>query len=231
MNTNDIRQKEDVTITIPAAIAAMPDLNLLERAVLAKLDKFPGCSNAGLSKVTGLSVRGIQALLDRLLQRGLVRRTGEGRAREYHLTFEVESRNKCAIQSTAESHNKCVVAAPRQTLEEFCTGHFLIFDNCIEFGLFADARLQVEAMRERVEAEAALPTERKALFINTLCSLENRCFAMEAMSKKNLPRRQLHEVFQRVFNADPAKLALFRQKVEAGQLSAGVINVLAITNG
>lgn len=107
MSTNDINQTNDVTVIIPAAIATLPDLNLLEKAALAHIGKFPACSNVGLSKLTGLSVRGVEALLDRLRKRGLIQRLGEGRARRHELTLPMEPSTNCGKAEVEESLKKC----------------------------------------------------------------------------------------------------------------------------
>ncbi len=104
MSTNDTNEPQDLTIVIPAGIAALPDLNLVEKAALAHIAKFPGCSNGRLSKLTGLSVRGVEALLARLRKRGLIQMAGKGCARRHEPTFYVEHHTPCGKDEIAESH-------------------------------------------------------------------------------------------------------------------------------
>ena len=100
-------QTHDVTVIIPAAIAALPDLNLLEKAALAHISRYPACSNAGLSKLCGLSERGIESLIARLRKRGLVEMLGEGRARRHELTLPMEPSTNCGKAEVEESRKKC----------------------------------------------------------------------------------------------------------------------------
>jgi hypothetical protein len=104
MSTNDIIQTQDLTIVIPAGIAALPDLRLVEKAALAHIAKFPACSNGRLSKLTGLSVRGVEALLARLRKRDLVQMAGKGRARRLVPTCHVEHHIPCGEDEIAQTH-------------------------------------------------------------------------------------------------------------------------------
>lgn len=88
---------EDITITIPAAIAALPDLDLIEKTLLARIDESPACHNADLAVLTGLSKRGIQSTLGRLRERDLIQVIGKGRARRLFLRFHVEQHMGCCV--------------------------------------------------------------------------------------------------------------------------------------
>jgi len=96
----------ELTITIPAAIAALPDLNLIEKVILARIHERPSCSNNGLATLTGLSERGIESALARLRKRGLIRSRGHGHARRLMLTFPVEH-YQCGENVNAKSHTDC----------------------------------------------------------------------------------------------------------------------------
>src|ERR1039457_7628710 len=61
----------DVEIKIPAAINALP-LTLTEKAVLAHIRNFPGCSNSRLAELIGGSRRGVEKLLRRLRDQGYI---------------------------------------------------------------------------------------------------------------------------------------------------------------
>ena len=102
-----MKPPSELNITIPASIVALPDLNLIEKAVLSRIHERPACSNGGLAKLTGLSVRGVESTLARLTRRGLVHSRGHGRARRLMLTFRVERHAECGENANAESHTGC----------------------------------------------------------------------------------------------------------------------------
>lgn len=244
MSTKDIYQTKDLTITIPAAIAALPDLNLLERAALAHISRYSACSNASLSKLTGLSVRGTEAMLARLRKRGLVEMSGEGRARRHELMFQVKPRTDCGKTEVAESHKKCGNHASGESLISCAVGTPAspfpkldeVLKNYFSRGLFEDAHKHAELLRAQVELDTTMPCELKAKSIKALTDVENRCFALEKLqsvvaSTDNLSDAQLDAAIMRVLKADPAKLALFRQRVEAGALADNGTNLFAAIDG
>jgi hypothetical protein len=53
---------DDLVLRIPAAIVALPGLNLSERIVLAQIAMLPHRSNASLAKLLGFSQRGAEIL-------------------------------------------------------------------------------------------------------------------------------------------------------------------------
>jgi DNA-binding CsgD family transcriptional regulator len=95
----------DLNLHVPAAIVGLPSLSLAEKVALAYLLDHPGCSNASLARLLGLSQRGVEALLRRLRERGLIAQVGKGRARQHRLRFPVEHHIKCE-QNESESHTK-----------------------------------------------------------------------------------------------------------------------------
>ena len=102
-----MKPPQDINIQIPADIAALPDLNLIEKAVLNRIHERSDCSNPGLAKLTGLSVRGAESTLARLRNLGLIRSSGKGRSRRLWLTFHVERHTGCGENVNAECHTGC----------------------------------------------------------------------------------------------------------------------------
>src|SRR6266581_8604176 len=90
-----MKPPNELTISIPASIAALPDLNLIERTILARIEEWPACHNADLATLTGLSLRGVESTLARLRERDLIQVTGKGRARRLFLQFHVEQHTRC----------------------------------------------------------------------------------------------------------------------------------------
>lgn len=118
-----------IEIKIPAVIAALPGLSLVERIVLDHIDRFPGCSNGRLAKLTGLSVRGIEAMLVRLRKHGYIRRIGQGRARQHKLLVHVDRHIDCGKKQSENSPTDCgveqnnlpvVTTMPSKEADEAC---------------------------------------------------------------------------------------------------------------
>ncbi len=102
-----MKPTQDLHIQIPAAIAALPDLNLIEKAVLSRVHECPACSNPGLAKLTGLSVRGVESTLARLKGLGLIRSRGHGQARRLSLAFPVEHHTACSEDNKVKPNTAC----------------------------------------------------------------------------------------------------------------------------
>ena len=84
-----ISNKSDTTITIAAAIAALP-LATSEKIALARINENPGSRNADLAKLIGITERGVKKLLQRLRSAGYVEQARKGRARRLYLKFPME---------------------------------------------------------------------------------------------------------------------------------------------
>ncbi|OQB94248.1 MAG: hypothetical protein BWX84_00297 [Verrucomicrobia bacterium ADurb.Bin118] len=92
----------EIIITIPVAIAGQPDLNLIEKAILAFIEARPACHNADLATLTGLSERGVESTLARLRDHGLIQVTGKGRARQ--LWLHVEHHSACGQDPHSQNY-------------------------------------------------------------------------------------------------------------------------------
>lgn len=218
---------KDLNIAIPAAIAALPGLNLSERAALAHVAKFPGCSNRSLSKVLGVSVRGAENILRRLRNAGHIRPVGKGRARRHDLMFPVEHHTSCGKTDNDESHTKCVVepsaltvAEPEISTEEFIATRLSFYENCFECGEYAFALRHLEAIRERLEQDADEATEERAALLTKVKWMADRCFAFTigAEIAHQLPANEQRRMARVLCLASAEKLALFRKRVESDAL-------------
>lgn len=228
---------QDISITIPAAIAAL-SLTLVERAALAHVAQHPGCSNRTLSKLLGISVRGAENLLRRLRDRKYIRQGGEGRARRLALTFPVEHHLSCGKSHKTESHTQCVddarsdsVAQQVLRIEDSINLEFELYDNCVETGMFEAARRHLEAAHRRLEAADTIPVERKAKWIAALKFQEDRCFAYEfgqKMIEEGLASGQGKHLALTLCRASAPKLALFRERIESGSLPGSGDGILGL---
>lgn len=97
------RLDNKIIITIPVAIAGLPDLNLIEKVMLAYIEEQPATHNTDLATLTGLSERGIESILARLRDRDLIQVTGKGRARRLWVRLHVEHHTGCGQDTNTES--------------------------------------------------------------------------------------------------------------------------------
>jgi hypothetical protein len=231
---------KDLTITIPAGIAEQPGLSLLERIVLDHIHRFPACSNRRLAKRTGLSVRGIEAMLARLRKHNFVRPVGRGRSRRHELLFDVEHHMNCGKNESEKSHTKCgpqEIAAPactrEPTMAEFAELQLSFCEICFERGLFEAARLHLVAVRERLEQDTEIPAEQKSKLLAALTQMEDRCFCYgvgEQMAE-GLPASQQRALAVTFCRASTSQIALFRQCVESGELPDKAVTMIALRSG
>ena len=249
MDTNDNSARihkatDDLTITIPAAIASLPGLNLLEKAALAHIAKLPACSNAGLSKVCGLSVRGVEAMLTRFRKRGLVEMVGKGRARRHELTFPVEHRTKCGKDEVDASHKVCGNHASSEShipcADDTSASRVADFkkalDDFVNRGMYKEARERVELVRAQAERDDKLSGEKHPKSLEVLTNAANLFFAYQTLQSMvakpdGLSQEEADAAMERVPQADPAKVALFRQQVEAGASPKAALEILTTTAG
>lgn len=249
MDTNDNparihKATNDLTITIPAAIASLPDLNLLEKAALAHIAKKPACSNAGLSQLTGLSVRGIEVMLARFRRRGLVMMAGKGRARRHELTFLVEHPTKCGNDEVAASHKVCGNDASSESHIPCADGTSAsrvanlkkALDDFLNRGMYKEARERTELVRAQVEHDDRLSGEGKAKCLEVFTNAANLFFAYQTLQSMvakpdGLSHEEADAAMERIRQADSARVALFREQVEGGASQESALKMLAATAG
>jgi DNA-binding MarR family transcriptional regulator len=237
-------QTSDLTITIPAAIASLPGLNLLEWAALAHIAAFPACSNAKLSKLTGLSVRGVEAMLTRFRKCGLVKMAGNGRARRHELTFRVEHRTKCGKDEVEESRNKCGNDASSESHIPCADGTSAsrvanlkkALDDFLNRGMYKEARERTELVRAQVEHDDRLSGEGKAKSLEVFTNAANLFFAYQTLQSMvakpdGLSHEEADAAMERIRQADSARVALFREQVEGGASQESALKMLAATAG
>jgi hypothetical protein len=237
-------QTKDVTVTIPAAIASLPGLNLMEMAVLAHIAKIPACSNAVLAKLTGLSVRGVEALLARLRKRGLVEIVGKGRARRHELRFPVEHRTKCGNDEVAASLTNCGNGASSESHIPCADGTSAsrvanlkkALDDFLNRRMYKEARERVELVRAQVEHDDRLSGEKKAKCLEVFTNAANLFFAYQTLQSMvakpdGLSHEEADAAMERIRQADSARVALFREQVEGGASPESALKMLATTAG
>jgi hypothetical protein len=243
---------EDITITIPAAIAAVPDLTLAERVALAFIHDHPVSSNLALAHLLGISVRGVEDLLSRLRQKNLIQRDGKGRAREHRLTFPVQSHTKCGNAETTSSHAKrghlevvpgrnALNAVPevdgsviRTSSNQDFVGRCLEFyANCIEMGRYDSARNHLQTIRQRIENIPELAPGTKAELLAKLTMDENRTLALQlgAEIAQNRSGDEQRQLALTICRASGEQLARFRQLHDASAALGDTLGVLAIQMG
>jgi hypothetical protein len=226
-----------ITLVIPAGIAALPNVSLLERAALAFIHEHPHCRNAALARHLGISVRGVEALVHRLRALGHIRSAGRGRARHLTMTFPVENHTECGVQQPCQTPHKMrdgQEAPPAVKREmsacDYIEEHTACFETCIEYARYGPARRHLELIRDCVERGASLRPLTKAEWSRKLAAMEDRCFAFEAGAEiaRNLPGRKQYELALTLCQATPEKLARFREMVETNGKLENALEILAL---
>lgn len=230
----------DTNIVVPAAIAALPGLSLSERAALAHIEKRPGCSNASLGKLLGMTVRGAENLLRRLRDNGLIQAFGKGRARQHVLLFPMEHHTSCGKTDDGKSHTKCEVEPPalavvktEASTYEFTALRLSLFQNCLECGEYDCAMKHLEAIRERLEGDANTVPDLKTRLLASLKKLEDQCFAYDVTAKlaDGRPGDEQRDIALKVCRASAEQLALFRQRVESASSLPTWKNAVRLIDG
>lgn len=231
----------DIEIKIPASIAAMK-LPVAQKIVLAHIANFPGCSNARLAKLIGVSNRGVESLLRRLRRQGYIEPAGKGRARRHYLMFPVERHTECGDSNTKNSHTsggvkatglvvqpvntRAVVLQPELSWQDDLDRtldmiHFL----CTECNPFPESIVNLyNRILKRLAEEAPDIPEKEPL----VKELTRRRDGFVAISfGQRLPRSQQAEARRLISAATPEMLAEFRRRIEAGQVGHRNDNMLA----
>lgn len=234
-----------IELNIPAEIVSLP-LTLAEKAVLAQIHKFPGCTNNRLAKLIGGTCRGVENLLRRLRRQGFIAQSGKGRARRHRLLFPVEQHTLCGdneiIASAVESHTSCGdqpggtpsvepqsnVPVLRRVLslgEDLKQTLALVEELCQQRGTPPETILYCyEKILKRLMAEAP-EGQAKDTLISELTVRRDAFFAVSKACR--LPRKFHRQLDRLIASATPEKLADFKQRVEAGQLEDAAPLLLA----
>lgn len=232
-----MKPHEDLSVTIPAAIAELHGLKLSERAALAHIATRPRCSNAALAKRLSLTRRGVESLLHRLRNAGLIRQVGRGRARQLHLAFPVEQHTLCGKTANGDSHNNCgdgrpcnALAKPAMATADLVELHLIYYERCFEANNYGAARQHLETIRKRLEDDAGVPEEAKVKWIVALKLMEDRCFAINVVEEiaDRLPPGTGARLAITLCRATAEQLATFRRRVESEAGLNRAVDVLAL---
>jgi hypothetical protein len=236
----------DLNLCIPASIVGLQDLNLIEKAILARIDEKPMCPNRSLSKLTGLSVRGVESTLARLKKRGLLGSQGHGQARRLILTFPIEHHAPCGQDLNASSHIQCgenhsenvhTACGVAASAECHTTGGIeaeqsdteikqaTVRSECSAVGrcIFdrdtVQARIHLDRLRQWYSADCENePESRSEKKERIHQAWDDIIFALEAISGGFATFRS-HYVFvlDSLYNASPAKFTEMRQEIEVAK--------------
>lgn len=253
---SNMKPFQDLNIRIPAAIAARPDLNLIEKAILTRIHERPACSNGNLAKLTGLSVRGVESTLARLKRRELIRSRGHGQARRLLLTFPVERHAECGENVNAESHTKrgtnqhenthmeCGIAAKPEyrmtsgvsldaSASEFPDSEFAALSRCMTVGEFDQARRHLHTIRHLLAGitQDGLPSTRE--LVNTLRVFDDIIYVLEAgwPILEALPDYERFRVMKLLDKARPERITEIRKAVEVIKAQSGEVDLKRLLAG
>ena len=225
---SNMKPPSELNITIPASIVALPDLNLIEKAILSRIHERPACSNGGLAKITGLSLRGTEATLVRLKKRELIRSSGHGHARRLWLTFLVEHHTECGKDRNENAHMECGLAAKVECLsaggiqpDDLTSIEFLKKElSALISSLLAGDFNQARANHDRIRRWYSALCEKAPYFrtqANEFVQGNGDCvLVFEACwSELNtLPCHERGQLAKLLFRASPERLTQIRQQVE-----------------
>jgi DNA-binding MarR family transcriptional regulator len=226
-----IDNKSDTTLTIPAAIAALP-LTLNEKIVLAEIAGNPKCGSEALAKLLGVTERGINKTVNRLQLAGYLQQLGSGRARQLYVTFSLELGTEFSKQenpSKLSNGELCSDLHPVATsrhmgftavqipLDEYFEQTMRTMDQMTRWPSCCPltfVRL-LQPLIERVQIEMGDGPEKEAV----LRDLTVRHGAFIAMSMGvGLPNKIQRRLNERIANATPEQLIEFRRRAMAGKL-------------
>jgi DNA-binding MarR family transcriptional regulator len=227
LGTDFKNMNSGLTIEIPGGIAELPDLSLAEAVALSHILEHPGCTNRTLARIVRQTERGVETMLLRLRERGLIRLEGSGRGRQIFLTFDVE-RKKCGESSTSQLHIKCddpkkfTSAQKNLTGLDFAISRLNLVESCLDAGKFEAARSHMEIIRQAVHGDATLPDSDKEKLLALIKVEEDRCFAFALGAKvaEGLSSTDQMRLACTLSTAPAEKLSVLRERAEARALQA-----------
>jgi hypothetical protein len=214
-----------LTIKIPEEIAGLPNLSLAEAVALSHILEHPGCTNRTLAKLVRQTERGVESMLCRLRERGLIRPEGSGRRRRIFLGFHVEHK-KCGESLNSQLHVQCEVpdiiipAKHDSACLNSALSRLEIFANCIDAGKFDAALVHISSIREAVQGDFAVPDLEKDKLLALIKVEEDRCFAFALGAKvaERLTSTDQVRLACALSTAPVEKLTTLRQKIETQDL-------------
>ena len=204
-------------------------LTLAERTVLAFIADHPTCSNHRLAELVGMSLRGIEALLRRMILRGYLRSYRKGRARRLELTFPVEHHIPCGDLECAKPHTNCgnqlaVInppgnPQPELPLAEAFEQTMRTIDQIVhEPGWSPETPYRlIQSLITRVENDWADCPEKQAVLDHLIWRRDG--FYAVCYCARNLPKQYHRQATRFLLKASPDHLAQLRQRIETGQLA------------
>jgi hypothetical protein len=227
---------EAIRTAIPAAIANLPSASLLEKIVLAEIDACPTHTNAWLALQTGMSGRGIEAMLLRFREKGWLGVQGKGRARRLMILFPVEHNKKCGDITSAQPHVQPEVQnnlrnqrRPMSLAEEYSL-RVSLYSNCMTATAYDAALHHRQAIRRLIETATDISQDKKCEGRRIVDEAENRCnvFAFAKEMAAGLPDEAQRRIAIAVATASPGQLADLRERINRG-LPAAEVKLLLTT--
>jgi hypothetical protein len=222
-----MKQQTDLNLTIPAPIMAVPNLNLTERVILTHVNMWPDCTNNDLATLTGLSTRGIESVLARLREQGLVVINGKGRTRRLTLTFNVECHSDCGEHHDEPHHTECGEVADEEchsdqvqvtdpqimrlkTMALTLCGNVLVGD-------LDHARTQLDELQAWQSTQSSVGSDMRQKWPKTLEPFDDLLFAVNEswLGFAMLPADARGQLLSSICGINPQKLTERRWQIEA----------------
>ena len=216
---------ETIQSCMPPEVANLANTTLLERLALAEILRRPTRTNAGLARLLGLSVRGVEAMLRRLRDRGLIKAEGKGRGRCLVPSFHVERHIDGGDGDGDKHHTNEVVQRPQLSRQpstvDAVNFRMSAYDNCMSAGAYDAAGAHLQAVRRLLEADTEFSVVQKKPWIEGLVEAENRCvaFRVGAELAAGLTSESQKSLALAICNAPAEKLALLREQIDGGTLT------------
>ena len=238
---------QPLNLTIPVFIRAIPGLTFTDQVVLAHLAEHPRSYNGQLARLTGLTDRGIEALIRRLCKRGHLLKVSEDGSRRFVVPAAAATHTECGNVLKAESHIPCgpgvitasaapstrttAMAVKEWPLEDFLRFESRIADDLFGWGQWHHARHHYQRCMERIAKEEGLDEETRSGALAELKQKTDVLFALEHLvpPKGSASDRDRCKIGSVIFRAPAERLAEFRRRVEGGAVLLGpAVEVLAL---
>gem|GEM_PF-2565204 len=251
----------DINIHIPASIAALRTLNLIEKVILSRIHERPACSNGDLATLTGLSERGVESTVARLKKQRLIRNQGHGQARRLMLTFLVEhhsacgettnakSHTECGLNQIEDTHTKCGVSAnaechtnggiqPEEIQFDLTNNQFLVkelyaLNLCLPTGDFSQAQKHLARVRQWWSAFLEKVPDSREKAEGCLRVLDHIIFILEAgwPVLEILPTSERNRLTRLLSDTDPERLAEIQQQIKTATARGERVDLKRLLEG
>lgn len=212
---------------------AVPNLNLINRVILTHVSAWPDCTNADLAALTGLTARGVESVLARLREQGLVEIHGKGRARRLTLTFSVEHHSDCGEHHDEPNHTECGDGADKEChtdnipetdpeIARLKSAAMTLCSNVL-VGDLDLARTQLDELQAWQSTQSSIAPDLRQQWAKTLEPFDDLLFAVNVswLGYAMLPVEARAQLLSSICGINPSVLKERRRQIEAAKGTLG----------